>query len=82
MRFGNFSVTSKKSMKWNGMESEKSNFAFHQFDGLIQNFVDFPTVPLQSIIWLWSKLVFSDSIQFNFMDFWMLQKSSKTHSVL
>ena len=46
-------------------------------DHLIQNFVSFPTVPLvsESVIWLWSKMDFSDSIQFHFMDFWMSEKT-------
>ena len=46
-------------------------------DHLMQNFVSFPTVPLlfESVIWLWSKMDFSDSIQFHFMDFWMSEKN-------
>ena len=43
----------------------------------MQNFVSFPTPPLlfESVIWLWSKMDFSDSIQFHFMNFWMSEKN-------
>ena len=54
-----------------------SNRGFGSMDHLMQNFVSFPTVPLlfESVIWLWSKMDFSDSIQFHFMDFWMSEKT-------
>ena len=54
-----------------------SNRGFGSMDHQMQNFVSFPTPPLlfESVIWLWSKMDFSDSIQFHFMDFWMSEKT-------
>ena len=59
------------------IEPKWSNRGFGSMGHLMQNFVSFPTVPLlfESVIWSWSKMDFSDSIQFHFMDFWMSEKN-------